>query len=330
VFQRTPNYSLPAFNRELTAEERAVFEDFYPGYKQALQAGASPLPIPPIGYQPTEEELVSSIEKMWNGDGLISLVQIPNLMRDAATNARAGDFVREQVKAIVKDPETADALTPRDFPLGAKRACVDTDYYETFNKPHVTLVDLRKTPIEAITPKGVRTSEREVEVDVIVYAVGFDAMTGALNRIDIRGRDGQALKDVWSEGPKTYLGVAVAGFPNLFLVTGPGSPSVLTNMMTAIEQHVDWITDAISYLGERQIGAIEAEPGAQSAWVAHVNAEADKTLFPQAASWYLGANVPGKPRVFMSYLGEGYKIRCDRVAANGYEGFKLTRRGEAA
>ena len=329
VFQRTPNYSLPAFNREITTEERTAFEAFYPGYKQALQAGASPLPIPPIGYKPTEEELVASIQNMWNGDGLISLVQIPNLMRDAETNARAGDYVREQVKAIVKDPETADALTPRDFPIGAKRACVDTDYFETFNKAHVTLVDLRKTPIEAITPTGVRTTAKAFEADVIVYALGFDAMTGALNNIDIRGRDGRALKDAWSEGPKTYLGVAVAGFPNLFLVTGPGSPSVLTNMMTAIEQHVDWITDAVSYLGERQIGAIEAKPDAQEAWVAHVNAEADKTLFPQAASWYLGANVPGKPRVFMPYIGEGYKGRCDKVAA-GYEGFALTRRGEAA
>jgi len=330
VFQRTPNYSLPALNREITEEERAVFAAFYPGYKAALTAGASPLPVPPIGYQPTEAELAASIEKMWDGDGLISLVMIPNLLRDAETNARAGDYVRDRVKAIVNDPETAEALTPRGFPLGSKRACVDTDYYATFNQPHVTLVDLRKTPIEAITPAGVRTTTGEVEVDVIVYAVGFDAMTGALNRMDIRGRGGRALKDAWREGPKTYLGVAVAGFPNLFLVTGPGSPSVLTNMMTAIEQHVDWITDAIGYLGERQIGAIEPSGEAQEAWVAHVNAEADKTLFPQAASWYIGANVPGKPRVFMPYVGEGYKTRCDRVAAAGYEGFVLSRRGEAA
>ncbi len=330
VFQRTPNYSLPALNREISDEERAVFDAFFPDYKAALKAGASPLPIPPVGYQPTEEELSTSIAKMWNGDGLISLVMIPNLVRDAVTNARAGDYVREQVKAIVKDPEVAEALTPRGFPIGAKRACVDTDYYDTFNQPHVTLVDLRKTPIAAITPTGVRTTVADVEVDAIVYAVGFDAMTGALNRMDIRGRGGRALKEVWSEGPKTYLGVAVAGFPNLFLVTGPGSPSVLTNMMTAIEQHVDWITDAIGYLGARQIGAIEPSGEAQEAWVAHVNEEADKTLFPQAASWYLGANVPGKPRVFMPYVGEGYKIRCDQVAAAGYEGFVLSRRGEAA
>jgi cyclohexanone monooxygenase len=200
--------------------------------------------------------------------------------------------------------------------------CVDTGYYATFNRDNVDLVDLAEEPLETITPAGVKTRAREYPVDAIVYAIGFDAMTGALNRIDIRGRGGERLKDRWAAGPRTYLGLMVAGFPNLFLVTGPGSPSVLCNMAVAIEQHVDWISDCIGWLGERQAGSIEATEAAQDAWVAHVNAVAEATIFPQANSWYLGANVPGKPRVFMPYIGgfAVYRDRCDEVAANGYEG----------
>jgi cyclohexanone monooxygenase len=231
--------------------------------------------------------------------------------------------VRGKIREIVKDPALAEKLVPRDFPLAAKRACVDTDYFETFNRDNVSLVDLRETAIEAITPKGVKTTDGDYSADIIVYAIGFDAMTGALSRIDIRGRGGKALNDVWAEGPRTYLGLMVAGFPNLFTVTGPGSPSVLSNMLMSIEFHVDWIADAIGHVLAKQASLIEATAQAQDAWVEHVNDEADKTLYPRAASWYIGANVPGKPRVFMPYVGEGYKVRIDAVAAKGYEGFEV-------
>ena len=240
-------------------------------------------------------------------------------------NALAADFVHDKIKSIVKDPETAEILCPKGYPFGTKRLCVDTGYYETFNRDNVTLVDLSKGAITAITPTGVRTAAADYEFDAIVYAIGFDAMTGALNNIDIQGRAGERLREKWADGPKTYLGLMVAGFPNLFMVTGPGSPSVLSNMMVSIEQHVDWITNCIGYLNQRQIGVIEATPEAENGWVAHVNEVADMTLYPQANSWYLGANVPGKPRVFMPYVGGvgPYRQICNDIAAKGYEGFAL-------
>ncbi|MBO9710451.1 MAG: NAD(P)/FAD-dependent oxidoreductase [Caulobacter sp.] len=323
VFQRTPNFSLPALNAPISDEEVAAFRANFPAYVELLRSGQPALPIPPADYAPSEEELNALVAQLWNGWGLISLVQVPNLVRDERINQVAADFVRARIAEIVKDPAVAEKLTPRDFPLGTKRACVDTGWYETFNRDNVTLVDVREAPIEAITPMGVRTAAQDYPVDVIVGAMGFDAMTGALLRMDIRGRDGRSLAEAWAEGPKTYLGLAIAGFPNLFTVTGPGSPSVLTNVLTACEQHVDWIMEAIGHVQGRQARTMEATAEAQEAWVAHVNDEADKTLFPQAASWYIGANVPGKPRVFMPYVGEGYKIRCDAVAADGYVGFAV-------
>ena len=323
VFQRTPNFSLPALNAPLTDEEVAAFRANFPAYVELLRSGQPALPIPPADYVPSEEELTTLVAQLWNGWGLISAVQIPNLVRDERINQVAADFVRARIAEIVTDPAVAEKLTPRDFPLATKRACVDTDYYAVFNRDNVALVDLRETPIVEITPTGVKTTEADYPVDIIVSALGFDAMTGALARIDIRGRDDLSLREAWAEGPKTYLGLAVAGFPNLFTVTGPGSPSVLTNVLTACEQHVDWIMDAITHVQARNVTTLEATAEAQEAWVAHVNDEADKTLFPRAASWYIGANIPGKPRVFMPYVGEGYKLRCDAVAAEGYAGFVL-------
>jgi len=225
----------------------------------------------------------------------------------------------------VRDPAVADTLTPQHYPLGTKRLCVDTNYYATFNRDNVTLVDLKKSPIEAITPDGVRTSRQAYALDSIVFAIGFDAMTGALLAVDIRGRDGQTLKERWAEGPKTYLGLAVAGFPNLFMITGPGSPSVLSNMIVSIEQHADWIADCIEYLRNNDRKAIEATMEAQDKWVQHVNEVGHLTLYPQANSWYMGANIPGKPRIFMPYIGGVgvYRQKCDEVAAKGYEGFRL-------
>jgi cyclohexanone monooxygenase len=289
-----------------------------------LKAGNPGVPQPPEGWEPSLDELRALADNLWSGQGLLSLTVLPNLMRDEKINDVAAEYVRAKIREIVKDPALAEKLTPRSFPIGSKRCCVDTDYYATFNRDNVELVDIRETPIDEITETGLRAGGRLHEVDVIVFATGFDAMTGALLKMDIRSRDGVSLREVWEHGPKTYLGIQVAGFPNLFTITGPGSPSVLSNMITSCEQHVDWIMGALGYLRDRQMQVMEPTDEAQEAWVEHVNEEGDRTLFPRANSWYVGANIPGKPRVFMPYVGEGYKIRCDKIAANGYEGFALS------
>jgi cation diffusion facilitator CzcD-associated flavoprotein CzcO len=325
VFQRTPNYSLPARNCPLTDAEIAEFRANFPVYREMLRSGQPGIPLPPADWIPSDDDLRALAEGLWNGGGLLSLAVIPNVTRDEKINEVAAEFVRARIRDIVKDPAVAAKLTPTEFPIGSKRACVDTDYYASFNRDNVTLVDIRDTPIKEITATGVRTTAADYPVDIIVFATGFDAMTGALLKMDIRGRGGRSLREAWAHGPKTYLGLQVAGFPNLFTVTGPGSPSVLTNMITSCEQHVDWIMGALENLRAKDLATMEATPEAQEAWVAHVNQEADRTLYPRANSWYIGANVPGKPRVFMPYVGEGYKVRCDEVAAKGYEGFALAR-----
>jgi cyclohexanone monooxygenase len=223
----------------------------------------------------------------------------------------------------VKDPDVADVLMP-DTVIGCKRLCVDTGYFETFNRPNVRLVDLRKTPIEEIVPAGVRTTDQTFDLDLIVLATGFDAMTGTLMRIDIAGRDELTLRTAWSEGPRTYLGLGVPGFPNMFVITGPGSPSVLTNMVTSIEQHVEWIADCVGHLRDAGLTTIEAKAEDADQWVQYVNAVAGFTLFTTCNSWYLGANIPGKPRVFMPLFGfNTYADLCANVAAEGYRGFTL-------
>ncbi len=225
----------------------------------------------------------------------------------------------------VDDPDTAELLCPDSFPIGTKRICLDTDYYATFNRPNVSLVDLRKTPIETIAAEGVRTSAQLHEFDALVFATGFDAMTGAIVNVDVRGRGGVKLADKWEAGPRTYLGISVSEFPNLFMITGPGSPSVMSNMILSIEQHVEWIADCLVHLRNAGASQIEAQPEAEQAWVDHVNQVADATLFPQANSWYVGANVPGKPRLFMPYIGGMgvYRDKCDEVSADGYSGFRI-------
>jgi cyclohexanone monooxygenase len=234
--------------------------------------------------------------------------------------------VRSKIREIVRDGAVAEMLLPRGYPLGTKRLCVDTGYYVTFNRDNVTLVDVRSTPIEEIAPSGIRTSAAEYALDRIVFATGFDAMTGALRGVDIRGRGGAALARKWQQGPRAYLGLMVAGFPNLFVITGPGSPSVLTNMLVSIEQHVDWIADCLAYLRRHRLALIEPTLEAENMWVAHVDEVAHSTLYPEANSWYMGANIPGKPRVFMPYIGGlgAYRQRCDEVAANGYAGCTLS------
>jgi cyclohexanone monooxygenase len=247
-----------------------------------------------------------------------------DLLLNDESNKTAADFVREKVREIVKDPRTAEILTPTNI-IGCKRLCVDSGYWETFNRPNVTLVDIRDEPIERITPTGARAKGQDYDFDCLVLATGFDAMTGALLKVDIRGRAGISLKDRWSEGPKTYLGLTVVGFPNLFTITGPGSPSVLTNMLPSIEQHVDWIADCMEALRAKGVAVIEPEPEAQEAWNVHVGSVANITLRSSCSSWYVGANITGKPRVFMPYIGglPAYIERCEAVVAGGYEGFSL-------
>jgi len=265
-------------------------------------------------------------EQRWNRGGLGFNATFVDLLTSQEANDTAAEFFREKIRGLVRDPALAELLTPREYPLGTKRLCVDTSYYETFNRDNVTLVDVRRAPIEAITPEGLRTRERAYALDSLVFATGFDAMTGALLNIDIRGRGGLRLQEKWAEGPRTYLGLSIAGFPNLFAITGPGSPSVLSNMIVSIEQHVDWIADCLAYLRARGLAAIEATREAEDAWVTHVNEVGHMTLYPRAASWYMGANVPGKPRIFMPYVGGvgTYRQKCDEVAAKGYEGFALS------
>jgi len=330
VFQRTPNYSMPAQNTPLDpAYERRVKETYADFRRQARESrvgfvvdrsGDSALAV-------AAEERHREYEKRWSRGGLGFSAAYTDLLTSKEANDTAAEFFRAKIRDIVRDPAVARALTPTDYPLGTKRLCVDTGYYDTFNRDNVTLVDLRKTPIEAIIPRGVRTSEAEYAVDAIVFATGFDAMTGALLNIDIRGRGGRRIQEAWAAGPRTYLGLSIAGFPNFFTITGPGSPSVLSNMIVSIEQHVDWIADCLTYLRQQGHASIEATAEAQEAWVQHVNEVGHMTLYPLAKSWYMGANVPGKPRVFMPYIGGVgvYRQKCDEVAAKGYEGFALGR-----
>ena len=249
-----------------------------------------------------------------------------NLILDKAANDSAASFVREKIAEIVRNPETAKRLQPDDHPIGSKRICVDTEYYAAFNRPNVTLVDIKSDPIQEILPNAVRTRSKDHEIDALVLATGFDAMTGSVAKIDVRGRAGQTLNQKWAEGPRTYLGLMSEGFPNLFVITGPGSPSVLSNMIVSIEQHVDWISEAIAFMRERGLETMEASREAEDRWVAHVNEVAQATLYPQANSWYMGANIPGKPRIFMPYIGGVgvYRGICNEVVAKGYEGFVMS------
>jgi cyclohexanone monooxygenase len=328
VFQRTPNFSLPALNAPLDPEFVQAAKKTFPADRKRVRGANNPS-MRPLNNQPVigsdPDERLRNFEERWGQGGFAFMSSYNDLFVDIRANAIAAEFVREKIRQIVKDPETAALLTPTNHPIGTKRLCLDTDYYETYNLAHVTLVDISNTPIERIGPDGPVVDGREYAVDSIVFATGFDAMTGALLRIDIRGRDGLSLRDKWAAGPRTYLGLGIAGFPNLFTITGPGSPSVLVNVIIAIEQHADWIMDCIDYLRANGRATIEAKIDAEDRWVEHVNEKADETLYPLANSWYVGANVPGKPRVFMPYVGgfANYDKICANVAANGYEGFSL-------
>jgi cyclohexanone monooxygenase len=329
VFQRTPNFSIPAHNHALGEEHVKHWKSNYPELRRRAREESRNgviFDVPTKGaLEDNEADRLKHYEAKWAIGGTVFTGSYNDLAINKASNDTAADFVRAKIGAIVKDPEVAKRLQPTTYPIGTKRICVDTNYYETFNRDNVELVDIRNALIEEITPRGLVTGGKEYEFNSIVFATGFDAMTGSFAKVDIRGREGLTLKQKWADGPKTYLGLMVAGFPNLFFVTGPGSPSVLSNMVLSIEQHVDWIANCLDHLREHRLGSIEATETAANEWVAHVNEVASRTLYPQANSWYMGANVPGKPRVFMPYIGGvgAYRLKCQDVASRGYEGFEL-------
>ncbi len=328
VFQRTPNFSVPAQNRPLSPEVICDWNANAAEYRGRARTSPFGLLIetnPHSALELPPEERDQEYEKRWERGGLGLIATFPDHFLNPDANDTAAEFVRAKIRGIVRDPAVAEKLMPNGYPIGAKRLCVDTGYYDTFNRDNVTLVDVRATPIQEITPIGLRTAGADYPLDSIVFATGFDAMTGALRNIEIRGRAGVSLGEKWSQGPRTYLGLMMAGFPNLFTITGPGSPSVLSNMVVSIEQHVEWIADCIAWLRDRRLTTIEPTAAAEDAWVAHVNEVANYTLFPLANSWYVGANIPGKPRTFMPYVGGvgTYREKCDEVAARGYEGFEL-------
>ncbi|MFT5414614.1 MAG: cation diffusion facilitator CzcD-associated flavoprotein CzcO [Gammaproteobacteria bacterium] len=330
VFQRTPAFSLPAFNQPLTDDQRTETQRTYAERRAKSRHSLFGVPNYPMEKSALEVDAVErerAYEEGWQKGELVGIMQqYHDLLIDKAANETASEFVRKKIRAVVKDPAVAETLCPSSFPLGTKRACLDTGYYEMFNEPHVELVDLLKTPIEKITNSGIKTSDREFEFDAIVFATGFDAMTGAIVNVDVHGVGGVQLADKWRSGPRAYLGLAAHGFPNLFMITGPGSPSVMSNMMTSIEQHAEWITDCLIHMREQGHQLIEANEQAEQQWAMHVNDVANMTLFPQADSWYMGANVPGKPRLFMPYIGGCgvYRDKCDEVASHSYEGFQLS------
>ncbi|MDQ6604372.1 MAG: NAD(P)/FAD-dependent oxidoreductase [Chloroflexota bacterium] len=329
VFQRTPNFTIPAWNAPLDPEHERSLKANYTEHRRKNRESRAGFVVP-VGDKPaleaTTEERQRAYEARWARGGFGFTSAFADLSTNEEANDTAAAFVRAKIRDIVHDPTVAEALSPQDHPIGTKRLPLDTDYYMTFNRDNVTLVDVRNAPIETITPTGLRTQDAAYELDSIVFATGFDAMTGPLLNIDLRGRGSDTLRRKWADGPRTYLGIATAGFPNLFTITGPGSPSVLSNMIVSIEQHVDWIADCLAYLRAHDLTRIEPTVEAEDAWVAHVNAVAEMTLYPRANSWYMGANIPGKPRIFMPYIGGvgAYRKKCDEIAANVYEGFTLT------
>ncbi len=325
VFQRTANFVVPARNRPLDPAERdAIKAD----YKALREKGRSR----PTGfyfeYNPfsalsvDEAERERQFERFWENGGLTFLGVFNDLLVNPDSNEIAAQYVRGKIRQIVEDPETAGLLAPRDI-IGCKRLCADTGYFETFNLPHVHLVDISQTPISRLTANGIVVGDTEYGVDAIVCATGFDAMTGALLKIDIRGRGGRTLADKWEHGPRTYLGLGINDFPNMFMITGPGSPSVFANMILGVEQHADWIVECLMYMQRNHLNRIEATLTAEDGWVDHNRETGEGSLRSQCKSWYLGSNIPGKPKIFSPYIGgfPVYTEKIEDVAAAGYRGF---------
>ncbi|WP_407443407.1 flavin-containing monooxygenase [Rhodococcus sp. (in: high G+C Gram-positive bacteria)] len=328
VFQRSPNYSLPAGNSPLTPEQIAEVKASYPERRRLarLSGGGTPFtPYPKGALEVDEDERRRVYDEWWQRGGYLFAKAFPDQTVSIEANDTARRYVEAKIREMVKDPDLAIQLIPTDHPIGTKRIVTDSGYFETYNRDNVTLVNLRSTPIVEITEEGVRTSDTDYPLDMLVFATGFDAMTGALSRIDIRGRGGRTLREEWSAGPRTYLGMTMAGFPNMFVMVGPGSPSVLANMVLGAEQQVDWIAGCLDHLDKHNAVSIEATEEAVEDWVEECNSKAAATLFPSANSWYMGANIPGKPRVFMPYIGgfANYGNICAEVAAAGYKGFEI-------
>jgi cation diffusion facilitator CzcD-associated flavoprotein CzcO len=330
IFQRTANYSVPARNGPVTQEDIKLTRENYDDIWRRARSGTNGHPFTvskQSALSVTDEEREEIYEKAWTRGGLRFRASFADILANAEANNTASNFIRGKIKELVKDPKVAEMLIPHDHGFATKRPPIDTGYFETFNRDNVLLVDVKAEPIVEITENGVRTAEKEYELDIIVFATGFDALTGALVNLNLSGSHGRKLKDAWATGPRTYLGLQTPGFPNLFTITGPGSPSVLCNMPVAIEQHVNWITDCIRDMRAKGLGRIEAKAASAERWVEDVNEAANATLLPMASSsWYLGANVPGKPRVFMPYAGglARYTDICNDVAQNGYRGFVLS------
>ena len=335
VFQRTPNYSIPSQNEPMTPDYAQSWKEKYPALREEMRYTGHGS-MKDLNNKPAmsvdEEERQQTYEKRWKIGGSGFLTSFNDLLFSQESNDTASEFVRDQIRQIVKDPETAERLAPKTYPIGTKRICIDSGYFETYNRDNVDLVDISKQPIERVTETGIIANGRDLEFDSIVFATGFDAMTGTLFNVDIRGRGDLALKKKWYAGPRTYLGLMSEAFPNLFMITGPGSPSVKSNMLVSIEQHVDFITESIIHMRSQGLELMEPLVSAENDWVDHVQEAANKTLFPRANSWYMGANIPGKPRLFMPYIGGvgTYRRICEEVVAENYKGFHFEAEATAA
>ena len=332
VFQRTANYCVPARNGKVDPELVKARKADYDGIVERIRDslfGQEHYLIPQSVLEVSPEEREREFDRMWDAGGFAFwLANYQDMLFSQEANELCADYIRRKIRGTVKDPDVAERLIPKGHAYGTKRQPLDTNYYETFNKNNVLLVDAATDGgIEEITEKGIRAGGKEYEFDIIVLATGFDAMTGALKALNLKGRGGATLDQEWGDGPHSYLGISVVGFPNLFTITGPQSPSVLTNMPVAIEQHVEWVTDCIDHMRKTGKTSIEPTTQAQDEWVTHVNAVIGETLFTSANSWYMSANIDGKPRAFLPYLDPegvgGYRKRCDEIAANGYTGFTL-------
>jgi len=328
VFQRTPNYSIPSQNEPMTKKYERSWKDVYSERRKEMRYSAHGSlkdlnDVPALSVD--EDQRQELYTKRWAIGGTGFLGSFNDLLTNADANYTAAEFVRQQIKRVVNDKETAEILCPRSYPIGTKRICIDTGYFETYNRENVKLVDISKKPIQRLVADGIVVDDQLHPFDSIIFATGFDAMTGSIFNVDIKGRDGLALKDKWNAGPKTYLGLMSVSFPNLFMITGPGSPSVKSNMIMSIEQHVDLVTETLLTMRSKGLSVVEPELEAENKWVDHVQEVANKTLFPQANSWYMGANIPGKPRLFMPYIGGvgAYRQICEEIVANNYRGFKF-------
>jgi cyclohexanone monooxygenase len=328
VFQRTPNYSIPSQNESMTlAYEKSWKKDYASLRKQMRYTSHGSIKDlnDKSALSVSAEERGNTYTKRWNIGGAGYLGAFNDLLIKLEANDTASEFVRQKIRDIVKDPATAEKLAPKTYPIGTKRICIDSGYFETFNRKNVELVNISEQPIERITSSGLIANNIQYKFDSIIFATGFDAMTGSLFNVDIKGRNNTSLREKWYAGPRSYLGLMTESFPNLFMITGPGSPSVKSNMIISIEQHVDFVVDSMSHMEEHGLGVIEPDIEFENKWVDHVQEVANQTLFPRANSWYMGANIPGKPRLFTPYIGGvgRYRKICEEVVAKNYEGFQF-------